>query len=49
MHLNALISAYNQSKANSVDGVDPRQNIGFENKGNKGDTGILGVKQAWVL
>ena len=28
----------------SVDGLDPRQNIGFEKKGNIGDIGILGVK-----
>ena len=27
-----------------MDGVDPRQNIGFENKGNIGDIGILGGK-----
>ena len=26
----------------TVDGVDPGQNIGFENKGNIGDIGILG-------
>ena len=27
-----------------VDGVDPRQNVGFKNKGNIGDIDILGVK-----
>ena len=32
-----------------VDGVDPRQNVGFKNKGNIGDIGILGVKYSRYL
>ena len=32
------------SRTWSVDGVDPTQDTGFENKGNIGDIGILGVK-----